>query len=301
MAPIPRTSTDCCGEEVLPDYPHEEVAHRGVNHFPDGVFQRCRRIVQQEKEAERERQRKARRKRPSASARTDGGDSVDSPITSPPATRGSGLSLIHPAAGADTEMEAVRLLEQHYDIESPAATRPQSRSTVMSSSFLSPSPGRVHPMSGNGYLEVGMDSPVGTRSPAPRVNPGAESASRPGTSGGRVVPASAVYNTVIPANPLLGPSSASGRSSASATVAASAGSSRGGTGPSGAGSPARPFSTLEQQMLYQQGAIAASRTGATTPATLPAASASPSPSRMLLGSPAARGRMVSWRDPNPSR
>jgi len=52
---------DLCGEEVTPDYPHEEVKRKGVNHFPEGVFQRCRKIVQQEKDAEREVMRKQRR------------------------------------------------------------------------------------------------------------------------------------------------------------------------------------------------------------------------------------------------
>lgn len=52
---------DLCGEEVTGDYPHEEVQHPGVNHFPDGVFQKCRIIIQREKDAERERLRKVRR------------------------------------------------------------------------------------------------------------------------------------------------------------------------------------------------------------------------------------------------
>lgn len=29
-----------CGEEVLPDYPHDEKSNPGINHFPDGVFQK---------------------------------------------------------------------------------------------------------------------------------------------------------------------------------------------------------------------------------------------------------------------
>jgi hypothetical protein len=52
---------DLCGEEVLPDYPHNEVRNYGVNHFPEGVFQKCRNIIQKEKEAERERLKKAKR------------------------------------------------------------------------------------------------------------------------------------------------------------------------------------------------------------------------------------------------
>lgn len=55
------SNTDLCGEEVLPDYPHNEVRNYGVNHFPEGVFQKCRHVLQKEKEAERERLKKAKR------------------------------------------------------------------------------------------------------------------------------------------------------------------------------------------------------------------------------------------------
>lgn len=55
------TILDLCGEEVTPDYPHNEVRNPGVNHFPDGVFQNCRYVINKEKEAERERLRKQKR------------------------------------------------------------------------------------------------------------------------------------------------------------------------------------------------------------------------------------------------
>jgi hypothetical protein len=54
-------NTDLCGEEVTADYPHDEVRNPGVNHFPDGVFQKCRYITMKEREAERDRLRKLRR------------------------------------------------------------------------------------------------------------------------------------------------------------------------------------------------------------------------------------------------
>ena len=54
---------DLCGEEVTPDYPHEEVRNIGVNHFPEGVFQKCRKILQKERDAERELLRKQKRRR----------------------------------------------------------------------------------------------------------------------------------------------------------------------------------------------------------------------------------------------
>ena len=62
--PCLRDRTDfcyMCGEEVTPDYPHEEVRNPGINHFPDGVFQTCRKVAQREREAERERIKRLRR------------------------------------------------------------------------------------------------------------------------------------------------------------------------------------------------------------------------------------------------
>jgi hypothetical protein len=64
--PCIRDRTDfcyLCGEEVTSDYPHEEVNNLGVNHFPDGVFQKCRHVINQEKAEETERLRKLKRKK----------------------------------------------------------------------------------------------------------------------------------------------------------------------------------------------------------------------------------------------
>jgi hypothetical protein len=57
------STIDLCGEEVLPDYPHEEARNVGVNHFPDGVFQKCRKVLQKERDAERDLLRKQKRRR----------------------------------------------------------------------------------------------------------------------------------------------------------------------------------------------------------------------------------------------
>jgi hypothetical protein len=46
---------------VKPDYPHDEIRNPGVNHFPDGVFQKCRIVMKREKDAERERLKKMKR------------------------------------------------------------------------------------------------------------------------------------------------------------------------------------------------------------------------------------------------
>lgn len=48
---------------MTPNYPHEEVQNPGVNHFPQGVFQKCRTVLLREKEEERERLKRIRRMR----------------------------------------------------------------------------------------------------------------------------------------------------------------------------------------------------------------------------------------------
>jgi hypothetical protein len=75
----------CCGEEVLGDYPHEEVKRPGVNHFPDGVYQQCIVITKKQRDAERDRLKKIRRMRNNKGGKKrqqafDGfGDDNDSP------------------------------------------------------------------------------------------------------------------------------------------------------------------------------------------------------------------------------
>jgi hypothetical protein len=46
---------------VQPNYPHDEVRNAGVNHFPQGVFQKCRTVILREKEEEREKLKRIRR------------------------------------------------------------------------------------------------------------------------------------------------------------------------------------------------------------------------------------------------
>lgn len=47
--------------EVAAEYPHNEIKNEGINHFPDGVFQKCRTIIVKEREIEREKIRKSKR------------------------------------------------------------------------------------------------------------------------------------------------------------------------------------------------------------------------------------------------
>ena len=61
----------CCGEEVMPDYPHDEVKRPGVNHFPDGVYQKCRLIMQRERDSERDRLKRLRRMKNSNGAKRE--------------------------------------------------------------------------------------------------------------------------------------------------------------------------------------------------------------------------------------
>ena len=51
--------------EVAAEYPHDEINNdnQGINHFPDGVFQKCRTIINREKAEERERLRKSKRRK----------------------------------------------------------------------------------------------------------------------------------------------------------------------------------------------------------------------------------------------
>jgi hypothetical protein len=51
----------CCGEEIMGDYPHDEVRRPGVNHFPDGVYQQCLSIINKNRENERVRLKKMKR------------------------------------------------------------------------------------------------------------------------------------------------------------------------------------------------------------------------------------------------
>jgi hypothetical protein len=257
LSPCVLAFPDCCGEEVAPDYPHNEIS--GVNHFPDGVFQRCRRIIMKEKEAERERLRKARRMktkivpigRPSGAAA--GGTS--SPVLSPLLNPSGGVSAGSP--GGAGSMEAMWLLEQQYDIEaspigSPSRPLPRSAFTTPA---MSPSPTRVFPIAGG--VDSGLDSPAGTHTtmrPSPTTSARATSAA--GSS--RVVPASGVYTTTIP------------------NGIAAGGSSR-----SAASSPVRTFPNLEQQMMYQQNAMLSTRGSAGSPLLHNSASTP----QLLLGSP----------------
>lgn len=64
--PIPcvRERTDfcyLCGIEVAADYPHDEIRNPGLNHFPDGVFQSCRTIINRERVVNREQLRRLKR------------------------------------------------------------------------------------------------------------------------------------------------------------------------------------------------------------------------------------------------
>lgn len=89
---------DLCGEEVLGDYPHDEVKNPGVNHFPDGVFQKCLKLMQKEKEAERERLKKIKRQRNNAKDRMkQRNDNVILPTTDPWETDGLGGDPLSPA------------------------------------------------------------------------------------------------------------------------------------------------------------------------------------------------------------
>lgn len=274
---------DCCGEEVTSDYPHNEVQNKGVNHFPDGVFQRCRKIVQQEKEAERERLRKIRRMKtkvvPFGQQEQPAGATAISVTStanvgmSSSSIAGSGntrnFAITAPSSG-NTNFEAMWLLERQYDIE-PLSTpvgspsRPASRSVASTPAptvgMMTPSPARVVPtaasdISGNGNGSDGLDSPGAVGSARVRTAGGS---SRNSSSRGRVVP---VNGTV-----------------SASTTAGSNNISTNNNNNGSSGIAARPFPMLEQQVLYQHQVLMANRSGATS---IHGSASSP---QLLLGSP----------------
>ena len=263
-------NADCCGEEITPDYPHNEVRNKGINHFPDGVFQRCRTIVAQEKEAERERLRKMRRmktkiqpfnaSRASSSTVVPTGADTAAESADEATVENRLLSLTTPSThNGNVSPEALWQLEQSYDIESSPMGSPgraglrSSQTTVPgtpATPFLA-SLGRVISFVDPGRQNM-WDEPMAANSTRPRpvANPAGSSRSN---RSNRVVPAS------------------------SATTAAIAAGST-------AGIAARPYAPLEQQMMYQNQIMAGtpsrgsarsrSNSGATTP--------------LLLGSPSTR-------------
>lgn len=107
-------SLDLCGEEVLPNYPHDEVKNPGVNHFPEGVFQKCRHIINKEKEEERERLRRQKRMRAKQLMlmSTTGGSSRQS-------------SSVLPSDGLVWETSTVT--SESYDWSSPPPSRQRRR------------------------------------------------------------------------------------------------------------------------------------------------------------------------------
>ncbi|GMH76545.1 hypothetical protein TrST_g10076 [Triparma strigata] len=70
----------CCGLEVTPDYPHYEQINPSVNHFPDGVYNDCRVVLEgfsvaiQNKPSNRRRHSTARAGRRNRGADSGGGD-----------------------------------------------------------------------------------------------------------------------------------------------------------------------------------------------------------------------------------
>ena len=226
---LPTLWPDCCGEEVTGDYPHNEVRNKNVNHFPDGVFQRCRTIVAREKDAERERLKKLRRMKtkiqpfnPNTSGAVAPGMATaeGSPFSSPVLSRNTTVTA--PSSG-NTNLEAMWLLEQNYDIEaSPFASPARSGPRTVPSTPITPGQGaRIHP--GGGEAPDLWDESLAAASTRSRPVPHANSGS---SRSNRIVPAS------------------------SATAAAIA---------SGAtGIAARPFPALEQQMMYQNHIMASS-------------------------------------------
>ncbi len=245
---------------MCPDYPHNEVRqNKGVNHFPDGVFQRCRTIINQEKDAERERLKKARRMKTKilpfsgqrSGAVVPGLDTTDSSTLSTPAL--SRNTTITAPFNGNTNLEAMWLLEQNYDIESSPFGSP-ARARAQSSALANTVPGT--PV---------MSSPARTTAASPDLWD--ESMAAVSTR----------------SRPVGGGSSINSRSSR-VVVPLASGTSAGIAAP-------RPFPALEQQMMYQQQVLAASSRGpAGSSSSSSSMRASASTPQLLIGSPARRSR-----------
>ncbi|KAJ1421699.1 hypothetical protein B484DRAFT_120343 [Ochromonadaceae sp. CCMP2298] len=243
----------CCGEEITGDYPHEEVKKRGVNHFPDGVFNSCRVVIQRAKDVERERLRKLKRMR---------------------SKQGNAIGALGRAAAAaprkapgtrlgDADLQ-VAWLEAHYDIESgddagdllgggnmpgtsvgslsPARTAPNT-----------PSPARFNNFTPTQYFggsaAVAPDnSPMDEWDLAAAATGGVNGRPRAMSSGGRrtragIVPASpATTASIVGSSGSVSTASLSSQSTSSSPNLSLLGTAR----------QPRPFPMLEQQVLYHQ-------------------------------------------------
>jgi len=249
---------------VTGDYPHNEVRHKNVNHFPDGVFQRCRTIVAREKDAERERLKKLRRMKtkiqpfnPNKTGAVAPGLSTaeGSPFSSPVLSRNTTITA--PSNG-NTNLEAMWLLEQNYDIEaspfgSPARAGPRTGQATVPSTPITPGQAaRIHP---GGEAPDLWDESLAA----------ASTRSRPVPHTGSIGGSSSRSNRVVPAS--------------NATAAAIA---------SGAtGIAARPFPALEQQMMYQNHIMASSHSSRGSGTSVRNSASAP---QLLIGTPQASRR-----------
>ena len=216
-----------------------------------------------EKEAERERLRKIRRMKSkqvvpfggprgaaaaiaAASSDTAGNNSVFNPFVSTP-------------PGGNTSLEAMWLLEQQYDIEPPVGSpiRPVSRSAA-ATPLMTPSPGRVHPTGDWDSVPNSPATPAGTGSVRIRPSPSTGSARQSSAAGNpRIVPTATAESSPT--------QSARNITRNPAT---------------------RPFSSLEQQILYQQTAIQVARhSNSSSAAGSGGLHGSASSPQLLLGSP----------------
>jgi hypothetical protein len=149
--PCIRERTDfcyLCGTEVAGDYPHIEIDNPSVNHFPDGVFQKCRKAVKLEREAERDRIRKERR----ASRKTSRGGtiSVQNSRVSPEA---SGLISEWDDGGDREVVEHASSMDRMWGsmgVDSPGPDRSPG-----SSAFSSPNLRRSSPTKHSGRITPG--------------------------------------------------------------------------------------------------------------------------------------------------
>jgi hypothetical protein len=207
----------------LGDYPHDEVANPGVNHFPDGVFQKCLKLMQREREAERERLKKIKRQRNNAKGRMQArnenvvlptGDGWDEPASPQAIPNGRGLQGLadnfdawDDALPTNSSVPVANAPGNPYLAASSTSAPPAAPATAQTITPVQQRPGGTvaagpanthNPVVGSGTVPVYHLAGGGNHSPAPQA---------PGSPTRTVVGAAAHRTTTVVAHGRAGAAS----------------------------------------------------------------------------------------------
>lgn len=137
--------------EVLPDYPHDEVENMGVNHYPNGVFEKCRHVINEEKALERERLRRISRK-----TRAPRGASTTVRAFNIPTSRSNQISPEPAVPRANTPAP-----HGYSAVRARARTAPAFTPTTMPALNLFNTGGYMELSDDEGDVEQGRDNAIG--------------------------------------------------------------------------------------------------------------------------------------------